>query len=593
MADRARSREEVESCLESLRAGVLPDSAERQRVDFKEEAGRRGAAGRLLPGTAENTKAADQLADEVAAMANTPGGGALIVGVEDRSGDLLGTDLDVEWLRQQIYRRVEVAPEIEARVEQGIRLLVIYAAEAREPVDDTSGRIRWRVGAASVPVDRGEWWARRQDRSGWDPMARPTAFTMDSVKPEAIAVARDYLARRDTSDEAQADLAKAAPSDMLRRIGVLSVTGYLTEAGALLFCSAPRPWLTWTRLDVEGGDILAYDSDYEGLSLLEQIARVERLLDAANDKVTLPGEFSERALRQLPMRSAREAVLNGVVHRDWNLQEPTTVTWVEADSSLTVTSPGGFVGGISADNVLTQRFSRYPALADASRALGLVDKQGVGVDRMYREMVSIGHRPPLLIEEPGPRVRTRLAGGEPLLPIIRLTSKIQPAARQRDVQIALIVHTLLRNPYTTVQRMSKVLQRTVDEAAEALEIAHRCVVDGQPLISPLKNVWTLSKEARRIVGGQLSDRKMLHRQRVLWFMAPGAEEASEIVSQWFEVQDRITSGDYSKLTGMTPAGARGALDRLVQEGRIVRGEAAGRNAHYLQPGIDSGAKADS
>src|SRR5699024_11269789 len=134
----------------------------------------------------------------------------------------------------------------------------------------------------------------------------------------------------------------------------------------------PRPWLTWTRLDVEGGDILAYDSDYEGLSLLEQIARVERLLDAANDKVTLPGEFSERALRQLPMRSAREAVLNGVVHRDWNLQEPTTVTWVEADASLTVISPGGFVGGLSAVNVLPLRFSRYPALAGASRPLARV-----------------------------------------------------------------------------------------------------------------------------------------------------------------------------------------------------------------------------
>src|SRR5699024_194726 len=329
------------------------------------------------------------------------------------------------------------------------------------------------------------------------------------------------------------------------------------------------------------------------LSLLEQIERVESLLDAANDKITLPGEFSERALRQLPMRSAREAVLNGVVHRDWNLQEPTTVTWVEADASLTVISPGGFVGGISADNVLTQRFSRYPALADASRALGLVDKQGVGVDRMYREMVTIGHRPPLLVEEPGPRVRARLAGGQPLLPIIRLTSKIQPTARQRDVQIALIVHTLLRNPYTTVQRMSKVLQRTAEEAAEALEIAHRCVVDGHPLISPLKNVWTLSKEARRVVGGQVSDRKMLRRQGVLWFMAPGSEESSEVVSQWFEAQDRITSGDYSALTGLTPAGARGALDRLAQEGRLVRGEAAGRNAHYLQPGSDYGTHVDS
>ncbi|MGO2647010.1 MAG: DUF5635 domain-containing protein, partial [Brevibacterium aurantiacum] len=245
--------------------------------------------------------------------------------------------------------------------------------------------------------------------------------------------------------------------------------------------------------------------------------------------------------------------------------------------------PGGFVGGISADNVLTQRFSRYPALADASRALGLVDKQGVGVDRMYREMVTIGHRPPLLVEEPGPRVRVRLAGGQPLLPIIRLTSKIQPAARQRDVQIALIVHTLLRNPFTTVKRMSKILQRTTEEAAEALEIAHRCVVDGQPLISPLKNVWTLSNEARRIVGGQTADRKMLQRQRVLWFITPGGDAASEVVSQWFEVQDRISSGDYSKLTGLTLAGARGALDRLVQDGRLVRGDATGRNAHYLQP----------
>lgn len=117
---------------------------------------------------------------------------------------------------------------------------------------------------------------------------------MDHVNPEAVAVARDYLARRDTADEAQADLAKASPADMLRRIGVLSVDGYLTEAGALLFCPAPRPWLSWTRLDVEGGDILAHDSDYEGLSLLEQLERVEALLDAANDQITLAGEFSER-----------------------------------------------------------------------------------------------------------------------------------------------------------------------------------------------------------------------------------------------------------------------------------------------------------
>jgi predicted HTH transcriptional regulator len=62
--------------------------------------------------------------------------------------------------------------------------------------------------------------------------------------------------------------------------------------------------------------------------------------------------------------------------------------------------------------VLTQRFARHPALADVFRALGLVEKQGLGVDRMYREMVALGHRPPVIVEDPGPRVRTRLVGGE-------------------------------------------------------------------------------------------------------------------------------------------------------------------------------------
>ncbi len=99
LADRARAEDAVERCLAQIRTGALPDDVERQRVDIKEEAGRRGSGGRLLPGNRENTKAADHLADEIAAMANTPGGGALIVGIEDKAGDLLGTELDAEWLR--------------------------------------------------------------------------------------------------------------------------------------------------------------------------------------------------------------------------------------------------------------------------------------------------------------------------------------------------------------------------------------------------------------------------------------------------------------------------------------------------------------
>lgn len=578
MADRARAEEAVEHCLTLVRAGVLPEDTERQRVDIKEEAGRRGVGGLLLLGEKQNTTAANHLADEVAAMANTPGGGALIVGIENRTGDLLGTDLDVEWLRQQIYRRIDVAPDILERYEQGIRLLVLYVPEAREPVEDTGDRLRWRVGPAAVPVDRGQWWLHRQGREGWDPMSRPSAMTLTNVTPGALAVAREYLGRREIDDDA-GDIATAAPEDMLRQLGLLTVDGHLTEAGALLFCPAPRPWLSWTRLDVEGGDVLARDEAFRGVSLLEQIARVEALMDAANDRVTLAGSFAERAVRLIPARAAREAILNGIVHRDWNQHAPTTATWVEEDNSLTVVSPGGFVGGVSADNILTQRFSRSPAVADAALALGLVDKQGIGVDRMYREMVTLGHQPPQITEEPGPRVRTRLVGGTPVVPIMRLTTRLQPGARQRDVQVAMVIHTILHAPFTDADRMAHVLQRTPAEAGEALETTARCVLNARPIIDPHKDAWVLSPSARDAVLGN-ADAIALKRRGVLWYVAPSADDARRVVRAWLATHDRITSGDFAALTGMSQQGARGALDRLDGD-LLVRGEATGRNAHYI------------
>ena len=80
------------------------------------------------------------MTDEVACFANTPGGGALILGVEDSQGTVLGTELDIEWLRQRIDEAVQVAPDI---VEhhlggaQGLRVLVLYVPQAKEPVYDT------------------------------------------------------------------------------------------------------------------------------------------------------------------------------------------------------------------------------------------------------------------------------------------------------------------------------------------------------------------------------------------------------------------------------------------------------------------------
>lgn len=178
LESRGELRRAVDRVLDRLAAGVPPGGAERERVDCKEEAGRRGAGGVLLAGHQQNLAAAQQLADEVACFANTPGGGALVVGIDNASGDLLGTALDPEWLRHSIYQRVDVAPSVEERVVDGVRFLILYISAAREPVEDTGNRVRWRVGAACVPVDRAEWWRHRQDQAGYDSMATSTGRTV-------------------------------------------------------------------------------------------------------------------------------------------------------------------------------------------------------------------------------------------------------------------------------------------------------------------------------------------------------------------------------------------------------------------------------
>jgi len=131
---RATLRDRVESVLRHLGGETKLTKVETECLDLKEEAGRRDRVGALLPAATTNTAAVEALAGEVRCFANTPGGGAIILGVEDKTHNLLGTALDPEWLRQRINDLTGVAPLVEEKFISGARLLVILIAESAEPV---------------------------------------------------------------------------------------------------------------------------------------------------------------------------------------------------------------------------------------------------------------------------------------------------------------------------------------------------------------------------------------------------------------------------------------------------------------------------
>lgn len=563
---RDRLRQDVDVILASERDGVLTLRMETSAVDFKEEAGRRNGPA-LEPGETENPMAATKLADEVACMANSPGGGALILGVEDRTGVVLGTELNEDWLRQRIYQAIDVAPDIEVRAVGGQRLLVLYVAEAREPIADTSGRLRWRVGDSCAPVDRSEWWLHRERSQERDSMAERSERTLSDVGRGAMSLIRADL-KADTEE---------TDGDVLRRVAALRPDGYLTQAARIVLTPARAVLIDLTVLDVPGGQVLNRIEPDRALSLREQVDVVEQALAALIGFSTRPTErFSASSQRLVPLSAAREAILNGVIHRDWNSVEPTEVRWLSVDSTLEVRSPGGFTGGISSANVLSNRHARYPALADLFRALSLVEKQGLGVDRMYTAMIPLGHRPPTIVETPGPHIVCTLAGGDPVAPVEALFASIRPLPRQRDMRVAVIVDLLLRRPFISVEDVMVALQTDADGAEAALRATVQCSVNGEALIERYAEAWLLAAEVRQRV---LEARRQPWFADVMGYVSTRLEDVQETVGRWCRAYGRVSTGDLMRLTSMSRGTAQKLLTMMAARGDLQR-VGAGRSTAY-------------
>lgn len=554
---------QVESILASAADGRVQKTKETQSVDFKEEAGRRNGP-QIEPGKPENPEAADKLADEVACMANTPGGGALIVGIEDKTGRIIGTELDIDWLRQGIFTRIDVAPDVVAKRVLGQRVLAIYVAAAAEPIEDTSDRLRWRVGDSCRPVDRAEWWEYQRAQSGFDPMAQVTTATLGDARPAALALARKW-------DPAFAEL---TDEELLRGIGALDAEGFLSQAGKLLFTSLDRTAIELSIFDVHGGQVLNRVVPEPEKSCLEQLDYLEQALNVVNKNNTVVEGFVHKPVPEIPRLAVREAMLNAMIHRDWNRSEPIDVRWIELDSTLIIRSPGGFPAAITSENVLSNRAARYPALADLYRALGLVDKQGVGVDRMYQAMIALGHRPPTIEEIAGPFVETTLVGGRPVLPVLELVSSIVPEARQDDYRIAIVLYLLFQRPFITIDVVARGLQSGKEAARNALEAARQTTVAGEPLIIAHDGVWLLGNACREIL------RKVEPSPfSPVRYLSTDQAELTNAAMLWLSEVGDLATSDLMAMCGVSRGTAKACVDGLVDEERAIA-VGGGRSRRY-------------
>jgi ATP-dependent DNA helicase RecG len=558
---------------EGLGGWTPPHEVELRNVDVKEEPGRRGSGGAVLPGERENEKAAEYLTGELACLANTPGGGALILGVAD-DGKRIGTSLDAEWLRRRIFKLSDrrLTPEVREGDLDGTRLLVLVVPEAvAEPVR-WKRRIYQRVERQSVEVDPNSWHSGQFQRRGYDWSAQSSGYGLEEARPAALEAARRFL-RQAVDDRNALELAAATDADLLRRLNVVDGQGALTNAGSLLFVDTPGSPIDYQRRDHPGGDSLI--RILRDGPLLTQLAEVELAAAAANRTVHLQRGLVESQVRVLPASAIREAVVNGVVHRDWASSAPTLVEHV--GDTLIVTSPGGFVGGVSPSNIITHPSSpRYRSLAEVFKALRIAEREGIGVDRMVADLLALGHSAPTIEEIPGPYVRAVLLGGPPDPRWTTMLDACQPLTIRRDVDLLLLIDHLLEKGWVDAEQAAPRLQRNTAEAAAALGRLRDVRLDGQPMTSEVEGVpddqapaWHLSRQA--------GDRLSWRRSRILT-----SSGRRGLILNWARQRGRVSTTEVADLAGVSQPTAWKLLSSLAEEGLLIssRANGAGRGFFY-------------
>lgn len=566
---------ELYDLVAALEQGTPPTDVESKHADVKEEPGRRGVRGEILPGPADLDEVARYLYVELACMANTPGGGAIVLGVSD-TGERLGATVAAEQLRHRIYEVSQrlLTPDVQERMlPDGTRVLVCRVNQTFEPLR-VNDRINWRVDTNCVEVDRVTW-AEKMGVLASDWSTQPSDRQVQDVDPAAMSELRRLL--KESGDPQSTELGRVEDLELLRRIPNLLLEGdRLTNAGRLLLTDVPVA-IDYVHRPRPGADSTVR-IEHSG-PLLVQLRAVTEAMGARIDTfhVETPQGVTVGQYPMLPERAAREALMNGLLHRDWQKPIPTRVEHV--GNTLTVESPGGLVGSVTPANIITHPSTpRHRGLVEAAGKVRLVEREGVGIDRMYADLISLGRPAPIIDEKAGPAVEVTLIGGEPDEAWVRLRQSITPADLGDDLNIIMALDHVSRVGWVSARTLAPVIQDRPEVAADTLErLARAWTTSGHPLVVGVSGRPAAMAPMYRPSGhvrGQLTERT---RQAI------ATDSRATLVTAYARDGERISSTEASDLLGISPAPAGEVLKQAAAEGDLVPSSSSGvgRGFHYL------------
>jgi ATP-dependent DNA helicase RecG len=356
----------------------------------------------------------ENILETISAFSNTPGGGVLILGVDESSGFKAVGVYDPKLCQQALasYAKNEFSSLVEMRVSLvwASGKAVVWA-EVREAPRAAKPVKAKRTGKAFLRLYDGDFElseleeqmfvaARGPSQYDEEPVAGTSASDLDPELTER------YLAARRAASVA---LARLGDSEALIRTGVVASSGELTRAGLAALGVYPQQFMPnySIRASVRGaGPVRAVNQavfDGPVPTMLEEAIKWagrnsnELVLDLPNGRV--------RNVLEFPPSCVRELVANALIHRDMNpLSMFEAITMTIEGGRLTISNPGGLYGLSVNELGRTGSRARNTRLADLclhvrdSSGQSAIEKLGSGIPKILEETSALGMPAPLFFD---------------------------------------------------------------------------------------------------------------------------------------------------------------------------------------------------
>ncbi len=427
----------------------------------------------------KNRLSDSEIIDAVVAFANTDGG-ELYIGVED-DGDISGlhpSHFDATQLSAFIANKT--VPPVPVRVDiinYDVPIIKISVPKRTSVVASSAGKIqRRRIKAdgtpENIPMYPYEISSRLSTLSLLDYSAQavPNAEyeDLDSVERERLRnIIRTYRGETALLELTDQELDKALQL-------VTTNDGKLvpTFCGLLLIGKAEAlahhmPTAESSIQVLQGTDIKVNESFK--LPLLATFEKISYYFSAWNNTEEMESGLFRITIPDYDPRAFREALVNAFCHRDYSMLGRVLIQI--KDMGMTISNPGGFIEGIDAYNLLdAEPHGRNPALADAMKRIGLAERTGRGIDRIFEGSLLYGRLLPDYSQSNASMVKLFIPKGPTDKAFIKMISDEQKSSgRSLPIYALLVMNTLKNTSKLTLAELVQELHITESIARSTVE----------------------------------------------------------------------------------------------------------------------------